>query len=224
MVRTLLAAALARAAGSKTALAKAAGSKAALAKAAVSSAAVSNAAVAKAKAYRAAAGPHLAGVNVAAITIGGIVVLLAVVIFITGRVRRRRGLRGGVRPDSGFHAEPSTDELRATAGLALVAADDAVRTSAQELGFVTARSGDRAAAPFLTALQSAHAELGAAFARQQSLDDRTPHWTRARAHLTEIAARCAAASRLLDEQAADFDRLQDTEARAPQLLAEVEAH
>ena len=45
-----------------------------------------------------------------------------------------------------------------------------------------------------------------------------------RSRLVAITAHCAEASRLLDEQSEAFDRLQDLEVRAPQLVAEVDAH
>ena len=49
------------------------------------------------------------------------------------------------------------DELSRRAGAALVATDDAVDTSAQELGFATAEFGDEATAPFAQALERARA-------------------------------------------------------------------
>jgi len=108
---------------------------------------------------------------------------------------------------------------------ALVATDDAVQTSEQELGFATARFGATTAAPFSAALESARAELGAAFTLHQQLDDGSPADDAARrAYLADIGAHCAEASQVLDEHSEAFDLLQDLESRAPQLLAEVDTH
>jgi hypothetical protein len=179
--------------------------------------------------------PHLSGINNTAVAVGSFVVLLALVILVTRLMSRRAGADARARPgrrttpgastDGASTAGPSTDELRAQAASALIGTDDAVRTSEQELGFATARCGERAAAPFLAALQSARAELSAAFTLQQLLDDDIgPIETTIRSHLTAITAHCTEASRLLDEQSEAFDQLQDPEVRAPQLVAEVDAH
>ncbi len=116
-------------------------------------------------------------------------------------------------------------ELEADASHALIETDDAVRTSDQELGFASARFGEHAARPFAAAVTAARAELAAAFRLRQLLDDDFPATEQQqRTMLTEISARCAEANRLLDEQSEAFDRLQDLEARAPRVLAEVLAH
>ena len=111
------------------------------------------------------------------------------------------------------------------ASRALVATDDAVLTSEQELGFAAARFGEHEVAPFSAAVGLARAELATAFRLRQRLDEniRVDDVTR-RSYLTEISARCTEASRMLDERSAGFDRLQDLAGRAPELLAEVDAH
>jgi len=129
----------------------------------------------------------------------------------------------GGRP--GGPVEPSTPELEAAASAALVETDDAVKTSEQELGFAVARFGEHAAAPFSAALRAARAELVTAFKLRQLLDDDIPETEPVRrSMLTEISGRCAEASRLLDEQSQAFDELQNLEARAPEVLAEVDHH
>ena len=126
---------------------------------------------------------------------------------------------------TGRAAGPTTAELEAQASSALVQTDDAVRTSEQELGFAVARFGEHAAAPFSAALKGARAELAAAFKLRQLLDDDVPEPEHVeRSMLTEISGRCAEANRLLDEQSEAFDRLQDLEARAPEMVAEVDNH
>lgn len=136
-------------------------------------------------------------------------------------VRHRRNARdetGGAQVPGGV----SLDELDKSASRLLVATDDAVRTSEQELGFATAEFGEQAVVQFAEALDFARAELAAAFRLRQSLDDEVPEDDAAkRAMLTEITTRCAEADRRLDEQSDAFDRLRDLEANAPQVAAQV---
>jgi hypothetical protein len=174
--------------------------------------------------------PRPSGINDTAVIVGGaVVLLLALVIFLVRR-RPRRPRRpragGGVgtmaRQDAPQGA--AIEELAAQVSPALVAADDAIRTSEQELGFVTATLGEHATAVFAAAVQSARAELSAAVGLRQLLDSDISDEKAIRAHLTEISVHCAEASRLLDQHSAEFDRLQDLDGRAPQLAAEVDAH
>ncbi|GGV44585.1 hypothetical protein GCM10010277_35170 [Streptomyces longisporoflavus] len=106
----------------------------------------------------------------------------------------------------------------------LVETDDAVRTSAEELGFATAQFGDDAARPFTDALAYARSELAKAFKLRQQLDDAFPEddATR-RAMLEEIVARCTDAGRRLDAEAAGFDQLRALERDAAQALEHAEA-
>ncbi len=154
--------------------------------------------------------------------IGGAGVLLLGLLLLIGRRMWRTGAgpAGGGPP-----AGPTTAELEAAASRALVQTDDAMKTSEQELGFATARFGEHAAAPFSAALKSARAELASAFRLRQLLDDDVPETDSARrSMLTEISGHCAEANRLLDEQSEAFDQLQNLEARAPEVLAEVDHH
>jgi hypothetical protein len=164
------------------------------------------------------------GLELAAIA--GAAVLLLGLLLMAGRRLSSRGGRGG--PGARAAAQPhgpATAELEAQASHALVATDDAVRTSEQELGFAVARFGEHAAAPFSGALKSARAELAAAFKLRQLLDDDIPETEPVkRSMLTEISGRCVAANQLLDEQSEAFDRLQDLEARVPEVLSEVSSH
>ena len=157
-----------------------------------------------------------------------------------GRHRRRRGAAAGAaavrragaiaspgarRRAPAQPAGPSTAELAAQAASALVATDDAIKTSDQELSFAVARFGEQAAAPFSAALKAARAEIAAAFKLRQLLDDDIPETEPVRrSMLTEIAGRCGRANQILDEQSQAFDELQNLEARAPQVLAEVDHH
>jgi hypothetical protein len=168
-----------------------------------------------------AAQAGLTGTDWAAIA-GGAVLLLGLLLF-AGLALARRRVPGGGGPAQ--PAGPSTAELAAQAASALVATDDAIKTSDQELGFAVARFGERAAAPFSAALKAARAEMAAAFKLRQLLDDDVPETEPVRrSMLTEISGRCDRANQILDEQSQAFDDLQDLEARAPQVLAEVDHH
>lgn len=152
--------------------------------------------------------------------IGPIVVVGLLLVAIAGGLvwfglRRRRATAGA----AGGPAE-SIDDLSRRAGSALVATDDAVKTSEQELGFARAQFGDAAAAPFVEVLAKAKADLDAAFSIQQQLDDETPETPeQQRAGYAEILRLCAAADAALDAKTAAFDELRALEADAPAALA-----
>jgi hypothetical protein len=146
--------------------------------------------------------------------------LVGLAVLVGWRISGRRADRTAAAP-----ALPATAELQARTARALIETDDAIKTSDQELGFAVASFGEHAAAPFSAALKSARAELAEAFKLRQQLDDETPEREPVRREkLAEILRRCGEANRLLDEQSAAFDRLQDLEARAPEVLAEVGHH
>ena len=158
---------------------------------------------------------------------GGLLPLLAVgAVVIAGFV-----LVGWVLLRKRRHPSPSameppavpTEELERQASAALVATDDAITTSAQELGFAKAQFGDEATAAFSDALERARAALTEAFSLQQSLDDGTPDTDAStRAAYTRILELCAAANADLDAKAADFDELRKLEQNAPEALVRVE--
>lgn len=147
--------------------------------------------------------------------------------------RRKRkqagGGSGGGSKTTGWSGQgpaPLTlPELDAKAKALLVETDDAIRTSTEELGFATAQFGEEAVAAFTQAVEFGKSELTAAFRLRQQLDDAYPEDDATRRRmLDEIVARCTEASRRLDAESADFDRLRDLEKNAPQALATVEAH
>ncbi|WP_460369236.1 TPM domain-containing protein, partial [Actinocorallia lasiicapitis] len=142
---------------------------------------------------------------------------LAPVPLLLRRRRKHAGTPAGPPPPP----QISLDELDTRAGRLLVATDDAVKTSTQELGFAEAQFGTTAIGPFSAAVAFAREQLTAAFRLRQRLDDSHPEddATR-RTLLEEIISRCEEADRRLDLQAAAFDRLRDLEANAPQVLAE----
>ncbi|MET3466850.1 TPM domain-containing protein [Microbacterium sp. 1262] len=165
----------------------------------------------------AAGGSGMSGLTI----VLGILAVGAVIAVIVVLVRRRRA---GAGPGSarGAAAEPIEDLARRSAS-ALVAADDAIRTSEQELGFATAQFGDEAATAFAETLAQARRDLDEAFTLQQRLDDDQPD-TEAdvRAIHTRILELCAHADSELDARAEEFDRLRDLEQNAPEALVRIQ--
>ncbi|GAA2480755.1 hypothetical protein GCM10010393_09240 [Streptomyces gobitricini] len=141
--------------------------------------------------------------------------------------RRRTATRTtphGGRDRWGAPPEPSVEELDARTRRALVDADDAVRTSEEELGFAVARFGEEAARPFTEAVAYARGELTAAFRLRRRLDDAYPEDEATRRRmLEEITTRCGDADRRLDAEAEAFDRLRALERTAPEALATAES-
>nr|WP_245791303.1 TPM domain-containing protein [Actinacidiphila rubida] len=153
-------------------------------------------------------------------------------------LRRRRAPAGGPSggrpapawraPSAGRAAKQPTPltplpELDAQARQLLVATDDAVRTSQEDVGFAAAQFGDDAAKPFGEAVDYARGELTAAFRLRQKLDDAFPEDDDTRRQmLDEILSRCTQANRRLDAESEAFDRLRAMEANAPQVLEQAE--
>ncbi|WP_405588490.1 hypothetical protein [Streptomyces sp. NBC_01092] len=134
-----------------------------------------------------------------------------------GFVRRRRRARDRTTPGGApvQAAEPAAGELDERAQASLVAADDWVRVSAEELGFVAGRFGAGDAEhvePFARVLADARAELAVAFRMRWQYEGGVPEEAAARRHaLAGIVGRCEEAGRLLDGQAAAFDQARGLE-------------
>ncbi len=170
---------------------------------------------------------------------GGLGTLLMVVIIVAlvagigwfFFVRRRFGAAVGVPGGGpggaaapGTPADPlagmSDKDLNAEANRLLLATDDAVRDSEQELGFAQAQFGEAAAAPFATAINAAKEDLRTAFHVRQQLDDATPEDKPTRRRmLTDLIGRCRAAQDRLDKEAGRFEELRAFEKEAPTVLA-----
>ncbi|HZF87631.1 hypothetical protein [Streptomyces sp.] len=137
----------------------------------------------------------------------------AVVLGAYGYVRRgRRARTGPGGPPAGPVTGAPLADLDERARTALVAADDWVRTSREELDFAELRLGTGAVAPYARTLAAARAELTEAFRMRRRYDEGVPGEQAARRQaLAGIVGRCAEAGRLLDEQAAGLDRLRDLE-------------
>lgn len=119
-------------------------------------------------------------------------------------------------------ASLTVEELRRKSGSLIIEADDAIKSSEQELGFAQAQYGDAAVGNFTKALAEAKAHMSESFKLQQQLDDHIPDTEeQQRSWLGEIIRRSEAALASLQEQKADFDSLRELEKNAPQALAAV---
>ncbi|KGM14627.1 hypothetical protein N867_18915, partial [Actinotalea fermentans ATCC 43279 = JCM 9966 = DSM 3133] len=126
----------------------------------------------------------------------------------------------GGAPATGPAALP-TAELTSVAARGLVAVDDALKASEQELGFAQAQFGIDATAPFAAVLATGKQTLAQAFALRAQLDAGDQPEPRRRELLLEIVRLCEEVDAALDAQTAEFARLRDLQARAPQVLAEI---
>ena len=149
----------------------------------------------------------------------GVVVIVAVIAWFVVRARSRRAAEGAPAAE-GAGALP-LDELRRRANAELVAADDAVKTSAQELDFAVAEFGEEPAAPFRQALEEARGDVAEAFRLRNELQDGDDEG-RQREILTAILQRTDAANTVLDAQADRFDNLRDLERNAPEVFTKLE--
>ncbi|MBT2531901.1 TPM domain-containing protein [Arthrobacter sp. ISL-48] len=121
-------------------------------------------------------------------------------------------------------ASLSVEDLRRKSGSLIIEADDAIKSSEQELMFAQAQYGDAAVGNFTKALAEAQAHMSESFKLQQQLDDHIPDTEeQQRSWLGEIIRCSEAALASLQEQKADFDSLRELEKNAPQALAAVSA-
>lgn len=142
-----------------------------------------------------------------------IVVILGAGLFLIGRTLLMR--RNAARADAA-----ERDRLSREANRALLAGDEAVKDAEEEVGFAEAQWGEAEARPFREALAKAKAEMKAAFAVRQRIDDAEPETPAQRqAMLKEILDRTTAAHQLLEAEIARLDALRDLERTAPEQLA-----
>ncbi|MGW1889749.1 TPM domain-containing protein [Streptomyces sp. NPDC002004] len=143
----------------------------------------------------------------------GCAVVLA--LYAYGRSSRRAPV---VRTTAG-PARPPRPEPAGRADRMLVAHDDAVRTSEEELRWAAARLGDAAVGRFAEAVAFAQAELTAAFRLRYEFDSLPPGGKESGQRLLDgIAAHCTEAGWRLDAEATDLDRARDLAGRAPEAL------
>lgn len=161
-----------------------------------------------------------------------VVVVGLIVFFVSrrqsaGRVASRGGSPGGTAGRDGPVDELaglSLKELQRRSASTLVATDDAITTSEQELGFAVAQYGTDATGGFHKALDVAKAQLRDAFTLQQKLDDATPDTEQEqRQWRGQIIRLCEQANDALDEQTDAFDELRALEKTAPAAIARITA-
>lgn len=156
--------------------------------------------------------------------VGGAVVAAGAGAYVVTRTRRRYDHSHPVVDEHGQPVDPAAiltdEELEVAASKALVDADDAVQTSAQELGFAEAQFGTEAAAAFRGVLDDGRRSLQEAFTLRQRLDDAEPETDEQRRELlSRILQLCRRTDDALDAQADRFDALRDLQTRAPEAIA-----
>ncbi|MFI8413501.1 TPM domain-containing protein [Paeniglutamicibacter gangotriensis] len=117
-------------------------------------------------------------------------------------------------------ASLSIPELRTQAGSLLIAADDAIRSSEQEVGFAQAQYGEEAVKPFAEDIETAKTHMNESFKLQQQLDDHIPDTEEEqRSWLGEIIRRCEAVNETLETHTEEFASLRELEKNAPEAAA-----
>ena len=174
--------------------------------------------------------PSGAGAGSAVLVGVGVVAVGGAGTYLYLRSRRKKALQSSGASAGAQGAQPdplaglSVAELRRKSDSLLIEADDAIKSSEQELGFAQAQYGDAAVGNFTKALQEAKGHMTESFKLQQQLDDHIPDTEeQQRSWLVEIIGRSEAALASLQEQKADFDSLRELEKNAPQALAAVGA-
>ncbi|WP_051427650.1 TPM domain-containing protein [Arthrobacter sp. H20] len=169
----------------------------------------------------------------AVILVGALVALAGIGGFFFLRSRSQKSLASGPSETKDFGpgrgqdgevldplASLSVEELRKKAGSLLIAADDAIKSSEQEVGFAQAQYGDAAVQPFVDDIAAAKRHMSESFKLQQQLDDHIPDTEeQQRTWLGDIIRRCESVNGSLQEHKADFDALRELERNAPAALA-----
>ncbi|MFC9933266.1 TPM domain-containing protein [Glutamicibacter sp. NPDC127525] len=117
------------------------------------------------------------------------------------------------------------DKLRLQADQLLVAADDSIRSSQQELGFAEAQYGKQAVQVYVEDIEQAKNHLTESFRLQQQLDDDIPDTEQdQRSWLNEIIDRCKKVNSSLQAHADEFKQLRQLEQNAEDRITEVSAN
>lgn len=149
----------------------------------------------------------------------GVVAAAIVVFLIVAAIARRRRAA-----DLSRASAEQQRALETRAGSMLVALDDALTTSRQELGFAIAEFGEQATRDFAVAIDEAAAQVAEAFQLRQQLDDTTQETPEQRAEITRrVIQLCESADAVLDAQLDAFEALRDLEKAAPALVPQLEA-
>ncbi|HST73194.1 MAG TPA: TPM domain-containing protein [Kocuria rosea] len=169
-------------------------------------------------------GAGLGVLGLGALGLGGLAVY-----GLASRNKKRRGQQPPPVPAGAPQGPPvpypdvPVPELRKRAGELLVATDNAIQHSEQELVFAEMQYGEQQVRPFRRAIEDAKKHMHASFALQQQLEDHIPDTEeQQRAWLAEIIGRSQDAQRPLKEQEQAFSALRRLESRAPQALEDVQ--
>ena len=101
----------------------------------------------------------------------------------------------------------------------LIATDNAVRSSEQQLTLAEATFGAPAMAEFRSAFEQARTSLASAFQLRQQIDDDVPEDEQTRRNwMAEIIKRCTDANQALDAQSDRFDAMLDLKSKLPAAL------
>ena len=120
--------------------------------------------------------------------------------------------------------EMPLEQLRTKAGSTLVGADDAIRSSEQEMGFAEAAYGAEAIATFREDIAKAKEHMRASFQLQQQMEDEIPDTEEdQRRWLKEIIGRCEEVGTALGAHQKEFEQLRDLENRVPDALSELDS-
>jgi hypothetical protein len=184
--------------------------------------------VAAADGLRSAATGSGSGSGFGTVLLVGLAVI-ALITLVAVFAGRRRRVPAGALPDSAGatrvagaadeYAALPTAELDRRSSAALVALDDALRGSEQELGFAQAQFGDDATAQFSQVLAAGKARITEAFRLRQTLDDDVPDTEpQVRSTAAAILRLCQQTADELDGQKAAFDQLRSVQERVSDAL------
>lgn len=137
--------------------------------------------------------------------------------------RQGQSARGAQGPKDPLD-EMSVEDLRTKAGSMLVGADDAIRSSEQEVGFAMASYGEDSVRTFMKDIETAKDHMRESYKLQNQLDDHIPDTEeQQRAWLKDIIARCKAVNESLSSHTREFDDLRDLEKNAGSALESLNA-
>lgn len=160
------------------------------------------------------------------IALGGLAVLGAGAYGVY-RTRQRYDHTHRVLDEHGNPVDPAAiltdEELEQAASAALLAADDALRTAEQEVGFAEAQFGDASTTALRRALAANRDRAREAFALHQRLDDAEPETDAERRRLcSQVIAIAEQIEADLDQHTDEIDRLRTIEADLDTALSTVD--
>lgn len=175
----------------------------------------------------AGSGPGLGAVIILVVAVLGFAIPFLILLASKRRRRRAgdtdRSAQTNQQQPQVPYADVPVAELRTRAGELIVAVDNAIQHSEQELAFARLQYGQTQTEPFERAVGEAREHMRACFALQQQLDDHIPDTEQQqRSWLAEIIGRCQDARRPLQEQEQSFNELRHLETRAPEAIADLQ--